>query len=126
MTRTKSIATSILIMLVLCTVFILTGPWKTRDEQQFDDIRARTTHTALLQGSPSKPETVSRYLQSLPITVLNLSELRAGPGVTLANPVQPFLIIIAAKDSGSTITVLQRPDRPLRPSIRHAIIACVR
>lgn len=126
MTRKKRLAESILILFFLCVVFALTGPWKTRDERKLDAIRARTTHTALVQGSLSKPETVSHCLQRLSITVLNLSELRAGPGVNLVNPVQPLLITIAPKEGGSTITVLQRPDRPLRPSIRNAIMACTR
>lgn len=110
---------------LLAGIFAVTGPWKTRDEQQYENLLGISTQVKLRHTSTLAPAAISDCLTGLPVTILNLSRLQAGPGITLANPVQAVLVSIENVDHGSLSTVRQRPDQPLSPTSYNALVRCL-
>ena len=108
----------------LATIYVLTGPWKTRDEKQYESISKVATEVSLRLSSLHDPDTVAKCLLRLPPTLLNLSRLRAGKGVTLINPAQHMLVTVAQEGSGSILTVQRPPKRSLRPPHVVAVTRC--
>ena len=108
----------------LLAVYLLAGPWKTDDEQQFESLTKIATGIAFRERSSAEPLAVARCLLELPHTTLNLDRIFAGPGVTLANPVQHMLVTIVAKRGGSVVTVWRPPARVLRTPHRKALSRC--
>ena len=108
----------------LLAIYLLTGPWKTDDEQQFDNLTKIATGIAFRATSSAEPFAVARCLLELPHTTLNLDRIFAGPGVTLANPVQHMLVTIVTKQGGSVVTVWRPPAKVLRTPHRAALLKC--
>jgi hypothetical protein len=125
MTRTKNVLATIAFVIIVCAVYASTGPWKTKDEQQYDQLSAMVLKVELQHSSPIEPEVIAGCLRKLPPTVLNLRRLFAGPGITLANPIQPMLVSIMTQNGGSMVTVRRPSNLPLRSPHRAAIMGCL-
>lgn len=125
MTKAQRLLTVVVPLALLAGIFAVTGPWKTRDQQQYENLLGISTQVRLRHTSTLAPTAISDCLIGLPVTVLNLSRLQAGPGITLANPVQAVLVSIESVDDGTLSTVRQRPDQPLTPTSYNALVRCL-
>jgi len=103
---------------------VVTGPWPTHDEREYAQLSKVATHTVLRRMSAIKPEPISRCLENLPPSMLNLTRLQAGPAITLANPVQHTLITISEVRGRAQLVVHRPPGRSLRSLHRQALISC--
>ena len=110
----------------MALIFVLTGPWETKDEREYKHLAAIATSVSFQQTTSKGPEDVSRCLQRLPPTTLNLERLQVGSGVTLANPVQHIVLTVTSVDNEKSLVTVKRPtDKPLKASHLAALLRCI-
>lgn len=124
MTRRSRIWSTLAFCALFAAFLLVTGPWESSDEQAYRNLAANSTKVVLRRSSALVPDAVGNCMEGIPPSLLNLARLRAGPGITLANPVQRLLIVIEAREGGSHVTVFRPPDRSLRLMYRDALLRC--
>lgn len=101
-------------------------PYPSPDQQEYEHLSRIATQTVFRAETGKSLEGISDCLLSLPLRVINLTNLRAqgGSDRVLANPVRNLLVRIKEEGSSRIVTVSARPGRPLLPSERQAFSGC--